>query len=444
MAGMKLQAKRLLLIADCFPYPPDNADRARVYRIIKTLEEYFDIYLICFTADFSNTADTYQSILRQDCREVHVFPREFKWSSISQLKKILKGRSIWQEGIENREAHKTLRDISLKGVVDVVIGCSAATLGYVQTFPRSARIMDMVKLESQQLYQQSQTRWLLGKKFSLREAAAMEQLEKNAIEGTDASIFASSQEAMKAPGFSNKIQVIPNGVDTAHFHPAETVRTKPYSIIFAGDLDNADNVEGLMWFVDNVWSKVKVECMKATLWVVGRNPAKQIEKLKKMEGVHVRSSVNDIRPFYDSASIAIAPVRSVHGTVLESMAMGLPTIGTPQALNGYDFARGVEIFQAETASQWQYAIKALFIDKQYYQKISQSARTAVVQRYQWSKFEESFRNLIDKLLPDGFPYHETNLLKESAQMPVENIIPTKRQQPNHVDIFEAFEEEFGQ
>ena len=49
--------------------------------------------------------------------------------------------------------------------------------------------------------------------------------------------------------------------------------------------------------------------------------------------------VSDIRPYLKHANIAVAPLllaRGVQNKVLEALAMGLPVIATPQALQGLD------------------------------------------------------------------------------------------------------------
>jgi len=57
---------------------------------------------------------------------------------------------------------------------------------------------------------------------------------------------------------------------------------------------------------------------------VGRNPTTQVERLAEAEGVELVGGVPSVVPYYDEASVVVAPLQYGGGTklkVLEAMAM---------------------------------------------------------------------------------------------------------------------------
>ena len=69
----------------------------------------------------------------------------------------------------------------------------------------------------------------------------------------------------------------------------------------------------------------------------------------------VTGRVDDVRPYVQYASAAVAPMRIARGIqnkVLEAMAMARPVVVSPQGLEGIDASPGVEVLLADGADEF--------------------------------------------------------------------------------------------
>src|SRR5207302_49708 len=115
------------------------------------------------------------------------------------------------------------------------------------------------------------------------------------------------------------------------------------------------NVEGLIWFCQNVWPEVHRRLPEATFAIVGRRPTAAVKKLAHLPGVGVVGEVPDVRPYLADAAVAVAPLqiaRGVQNKVLEALAMGKAVVASPQAIEGLNLQDDVHIVRATTADEW--------------------------------------------------------------------------------------------
>lgn len=134
------------------------------------------------------------------------------------------------------------------------------------------------------------------------------------------------------PGFP--IRVIPNGVDTAFFHPclhsAATV-PRPYTFLFAGRVCEQKNLDLLLNAFVNVQSKVRDVC----LVIIGEGPElyrlQQLAKSYALEKVVVWNgwcSREVLLQHYQAADCFVIPSvnEGMSNALLEAMSCGLPAL----------------------------------------------------------------------------------------------------------------------
>ncbi len=126
------------------------------------------------------------------------------------------------------------------------------------------------------------------------------------------------------------------------------------SLSFIGSLDWMPNLEGLTWFLENVWQKVIQKHPNITLHIAGRNTPDEWLK-KEISNVIIHGEVEDAREFITAHPIMIVPLLSGSGMrvkILESMALSRVTITTTLGLEGIDAAADTEILIADTAEDF--------------------------------------------------------------------------------------------
>jgi sugar transferase (PEP-CTERM/EpsH1 system associated) len=260
-------------------------------------------------------------------------------------------------------------------------------------------VVDLVDVDSQKFldYAHAASFW---KAWLYRlEGQRLRTLEKTIAQRASAISFVSEAEADIYRGFcpNDKTLGIANGVDLDYFQP-QTGQAVDNRCIFVGALDYPPNIDAMLWFCREVWPRVRSELPDATLSIVGRNPTLAVRELSAVAGVEVVGSVPDVRPHMAAASVAIAPLRIARGIqnkVLEAMAMALPVIVSPGALEGLALEPGKHVLLAETAEQWVHAVTRLCQDRATAAKLGSIGREFVESAHDWSTCLNSLDDVLE-------------------------------------------------
>lgn len=97
--------------------------------------------------------------------------------------------------------------------------------------------------------------------------------------------------------------------------------------------------------------------------------------------------VSDVRPYLNDAAVSIAPLRIARGTqnkILESMAMGVPVVATPQAAKGIQAIPGKHLLVADQAKDFADYVVTLLENGELRQKFSDAGRRQVEDAHTWS------------------------------------------------------------
>jgi len=108
-------------------------------------------------------------------------------------------------------------------------------------------------------------------------------------------------------------------------------------VLFVGGFGHHPNVDGLSWFVSQVWPIVRRAVPQAGLSVIGSDPPAEIQGLHGVAGVRVLGHVPSVEPYLDRAAVSVAPIRygaGMKGKVVEAMASGVPVVTTATGAQG--------------------------------------------------------------------------------------------------------------
>jgi glycosyltransferase involved in cell wall biosynthesis len=97
--------------------------------------------------------------------------------------------------------------------------------------------------------------------------------------------------------------------------------------------------------------------------------------------------VPDVRPLVRRAALTVAPLRIARGTqnkILESMAMGIPVVCSPQASGGVDAVPGDHLLVPSGPSHWAAMIAELLDEPSRRQQLSRAARERVLSHHSWA------------------------------------------------------------
>jgi sugar transferase (PEP-CTERM/EpsH1 system associated) len=279
-------------------------------------------------------------------------------------------------------------------------------------FSSLQRIVDIVDVDSDKWRQYAQRKpWPLSWLYR-REGERLLGFEGYVARTFDASVFVSAVEADQfkqlAPEAADRVYVMHNGVDFTYFSPDRDYEN-PYHgqsdvLVFTGAMDYWANVDAVRWFALEVFPQVRQSIPSAQFVIVGARPTRDVLQLASFPGVSVTGAVADVRPYLAHASAAVAPLRIARGVqnkVLEAMAMAIPVLATPAAVEGIESNNpsGLQVCDGEH----QFAERVTRLLQQHSSQPMRESRQWVCQRYDWDinlgRMTELLEGSSDQLFP---------------------------------------------
>ena len=232
--------------------------------------------------------------------------------------------------------HRALEWHAVKALEEgeLVILCQLMTLPNIPRDMRSDVWIDSHDLVSVRFARRS----LAGKAARSYRHRKATKFEQAALATVDAFLVCSEFERREALRLVPKarVHVVENGTHDLTPHPLPPQGTA----YFIGTLDYEPNVEGLRWFLAEIWPRVRASVPDARVLVAGSGDAEWIEHIvDASDGVSLRSNVSNAHAALSGFRVCIVPLLSGSGTrikVLEAAAMAHPIVATRVGAEGLD------------------------------------------------------------------------------------------------------------
>ncbi len=189
---------------------------------------------------------------------------------------------------------------------------------------------------------------------------------------------------LKSLGVDTQAIVVPAGIDVDKLPVGKPAPDFP-DLFHLGALDWEPNLEGLRWFLKEVWHGILAQNPAIRLHIAGRNASARTEKfLRQQPNIVYHGEVKDAYQFMNEHAIMIVPLLSGGGMrikILEGMALGKAIISTSVGAEGMDFTDGVDMLIADTAEQFVRQLVRLAGNKEKCLEISANAKKLILEKY---------------------------------------------------------------
>lgn len=175
----------------------------------------------------------------------------------------------------------------------------------------------------------------------------------------------------------------PMGVDL-ELWPCSWKPEKPSRIAYYGGLGSAHNQADALRCYHQIMPHIWRERPETEFWVVGSNPPPAIWKLAQDKRVTVTGFVEHPQDVLRTMTAVLCPWTGTYGfrsRVVEVMALGVPIIATPEAVDGMEMEDRKGILLAETDRQMASRALTLLQDSGYAREQSALARQQVEEKY---------------------------------------------------------------
>jgi sugar transferase (PEP-CTERM/EpsH1 system associated) len=385
--------KTLLFLTHRIPYPPNKGDKIRSYELLKHLHSRCRVLLGAFV-DYADDW-RFRPNVEALCAEVELRPLQPTLARMRSLTGLVTGRPLTIPYYRDRGMEHWVREKVAQGV-DAILVFSSSMAQYVNCLDgRIPRMIDFVDLDSEKWRQYGASRGGVAGAIYRREGELLAGYEDDVARRFDHSSLVTAAETesllQRCPDLASRVHVVSNGVDHRFFDP-QTALANPYEtgakvVVFTGAMDYWANVDAACWFANEIWPPIAVADPAARFVVVGSRPTRAVQELRRLPGIRVTGTVEDVRPYLKHALVAVAPMRIARGVqnkVLEGMAMGLRVVVTPAVVRGLSAGVAANVRVADGASAFAQAVLAEF-DAPSRAVTAARNRAAILEDYDWSK-----------------------------------------------------------
>ena len=155
---------------------------------------------------------------------------------------------------------------------------------------------------------------------------------------------------------------IPIGQDIEYFSNYSK-KDDGKTILFYGSMGGEQNIIGFWRLYEKIYPQIKSNLNCVRLIVLGANPPKEISQLDNGKDIIVTGFVEDAREFISKSTVMVLPLETsggFRGRIIETMAMGVPIIGTHNALDSVEILNDVHGYITDNDEKMaEYAIELL-------------------------------------------------------------------------------------
>jgi glycosyltransferase involved in cell wall biosynthesis len=181
--------------------------------------------------------------------------------------------------------------------------------------------------------------------------------------------------------------VIPNAADVDFYQPRPSDPPPDgRTVVFFGLMTTIPNLDGVHWFMSEIWPRIKARRPNACCKIIGSRPPPSVLDLA---GPHVMvpGFVEDLRPHLASAAAIVVPLRLGGGTrlkVVEGMAMRKAIVSTTLGAEGIEAVAGRDLLIADQPEDFAASVIRFLEDPGLALRVGDAARHLAVERYAWS------------------------------------------------------------
>jgi glycosyltransferase involved in cell wall biosynthesis len=356
---------KVFLLTQVLPYPPDSGPKVKTWNVLKYLAQHHEVTLVSFVrGDQSEHARH----LERYCQAVYTVSMER--GAIRDAWHIGRSFLIGQPFMMLRDDRKAMRDLigrlSAECHFDVVHADQLNMAQYAVRVPRACKVLDahnalwLLYKRLAATMRPGLKKWLLEREWRL-----LKRYEGRVVRSFDAVLAVTEEDKvalLEAASVERKITVIPIAVDTEEIRPVAR-RPEANHILHIGTMYWPPNIDGIWWFLHEVYPLIRRQRPDVVFDVVGSRPPRRLRALSgDGTGVNVTGYVVDPTPYLEQAGVFIVPLRAGGGMrvkILNALAQGLPVVSTTLGAEGIAVTDDEHLLLAEQAVDFAAAVLRL-------------------------------------------------------------------------------------
>lgn len=406
----------ILWLSHLIPYPPKTGALSRSCNLLRELCKYHTVDVIAFKqtaliapfyASESEGVLDAETHLKEYCQYFSYIDIPYEKQRLG--KQWLAFKSLFTKSpytinwLDAKAMHDAIALRLQEKKYDAVHLDTISLLPYVNHLGDIPYTLTHHNIESHMLLRRAnKQKNLLKKLYFWQEGKRLERLEKTTCEKTSINIVCSDldEDRLLSINHSCKTATIPNGVDTQSFTPDIHLQENDH-LVFCGVMDFYPNTEAMMFFVQQVWPKLKQLRPKVKMDIIGKQPPVElIEAVDATNDITLQGFVDELAPFINRAAVFVCPIMDGGGTklkMLDAMAMQKAIVCHPVAAEGLNITDSVHALFASTPDEFIQQIVKLLDNKTLRLYLGENGRAHVQQHFTYTALGEQLSKVYNKL-----------------------------------------------
>ena len=379
---------RVLQLCRKFPYPLKDGESIAVNSLSSALAQYgCEITLLAMNTEkhFAKVPNICPELAHyHNIESVYV---DNTLNAVDAFVDLISGRSYNITRFDSQKYRDKLIEMLKANDYDIVQLESSYLSIYVDTIKANSNAK--IVLRSHNLEYEIWERIAENTKRGLKSwylnkcAERLFQFEVNQLESYDLLVSITDKDLEKYYELGYKKDGIssPAGLDVNQYKMKPTKKTM--SLSFIGSLDWIPNLNGLKWFINNVWPIVSKKNPDLKFHVAGRNLDTVLNNISSPNLI-IEGEVDCAKEFISDHNIMIVPLFSGSGIrvkILEGLAMGKTVISTSLGAEGISAENGEHLLLADDIQQFVEAIQYCISEPQIIEDFKVKGRNLIEDKY---------------------------------------------------------------
>ncbi len=410
---------RILFLSLRCPYPPHRGDRIRSYHFIKQLSKRHDITSVFFAESDSDIEAV--EYLQPFCERVEWVRFRPSFASINTAIHCLSPNPLqvhyWYSPQMQRKINQLLAEVDYD-----LIHAQLFRMGqYVKKTCGITKILDLCDSLALNLSRRAELDCTPKRYLVKLEEKRVRRYEVEIMKSFDGGTVVANfdRDYLLNQDKDLNLSVVPMGVDLKYFNPYQDnvengdesysmtssiknngSKDSSKNLLFTGTMNYFPNSDAVVYFCNDVFPLIQEQHPDITFYIVGNHPTEQVRKLSEKKGVVVTGFVPDIRPYFQNASVFVAPLRAGSGIQtknLEAMAMGTPVVTTSIGAMGLEAEANKELLIADTPELFAEHVINLLDNPNIQQQLAKAGRKRVETSYDWQVLVERLEQVYTQI-----------------------------------------------
>jgi polysaccharide biosynthesis protein PslH len=228
----------------------------------------------------------------------------------------------------------------------------------------------------------------------------LKHIENDYINKPDALVAISAKDLswFKGKGLSIPYIIAPCGIDPDLVRSGNISNNMKTG--FIGSLDWMPNLQGLSWFLKNVWPVISEKFENATMHIAGRNCNEKSIKSFTGKNIFFHGEVPDSEEFIKDNDVIVAPLFSGSGMrikIIEAMSLGKVVIATSISAEGIEFS-SENILIADTVTEFVDRLTDVIVDDSLKRCLGKNGIATVRSKYNIFTISKEILNFYSTLI----------------------------------------------